>query len=89
MIEKINTNQIPDYMDKSASKQPNTTGAAPDVDADLSVDVNYASLISKATQVPETDNQIVQRAKELLKSGELDNPENIKQAAENIVTYGI
>ena len=89
MIEKINTNHIPDYTDKSASKQTNANGAAPDINKDVSVDVNYASFISKATQVPESDHQAVQRAKELLKSGELDNPENIKQAAENIVTYGI
>ena len=89
MIEKINTNHIPDYSDKSASKQTNANGAVPNINKDVSVDVNYASLISKATRIPEYDNQAVQRAKELLKSGELDNPENIKQAAENIVTFGI
>jgi hypothetical protein len=89
MIEKINTNQISDFMDKPVSKQPNTTGAVPDINTDVSIDVNYASLINKAIQVPEADTQAVQRAKELLKSGKLESPENIKQAAENIIKFGI
>lgn len=87
MIEKININQISDYMDKSASKQSNTSGAVPDIDVEVSV--NYSSLINKATQAPEADNQAVQRARELLKSGQLESPENIKQAAKNIITFGI
>jgi hypothetical protein len=90
MIEKINNNNnIPDYMDKPTPKQTNTTGAHADIDADVSVDVNYASFIEKANQIQETDVQAVRRARELLQSGRLDNREFYKQAAEYIIKFGV
>ena len=88
MIEKIDTNQHPIEPGLSAG-QPNNAGALPNNDADVSVQVNYAFLIEKAIKQPQTDTQLVQRARDLLSSGQLENPENIRKAAENIVKFGI
>jgi len=88
MIEKIDTNQLP-LEPGSSSGQPNAAGALPDNNADVSVQVQYASLIEKAIQQPQADTELVQRARELLLSGQLESPENIRKAAENIVKFGI
>jgi len=55
----------------------------------VDVQVDYGSLIEKAMQEPQTDAQIVQKARYLLMSGELESPERIRKAAENIVEFGI
>lgn len=88
MIDKINASQSL-FDSGKASGQPSSARAIPDKDEDVSVQVNYASLIEKAVQEPENDAQRVQKARELLLSGKLESPENIGQAAENIVKYGI
>ncbi len=88
MIGEINTNQ-PLFDSGMRAPQPNRTGAFPDKDRDVSVHVNYASLIEKAVQEPEKDARRVQKARELLLSGKLDTQENISKAAENILKYGI
>ena len=89
MIEKINSNRIQDLLGKSLSEQPGSTGAASNNDADVSLQVDYASFIDKAAQIQQTDTKAVQRAQELLLSGQLESPENIQAAAENIVDFGI
>jgi len=88
MIEKIDTNQIQDPLGKSSSKQPNCHRVFPD-SGDVSLQVNYASLINKATQIPQADTKAVQQARQVLLSGQLESPENIRAAAENIVNFGI
>ena len=89
MIGKIDNNQIQDFVEKSSPKQPNSPGAPPDNSADVSLRVNYASLIDKAAQIPQEDTKAVQHAQELLLSGQLDSPENTREAAENIIKFGI
>lgn len=88
MIEEIDTNKVRDFLEKSSSRQPNSAGALPNNDADVS-QVNYASFIDDAMQSPQTDTQTVQRARELLLSGQLESPERIREAAEYIVNCGI
>ena len=88
MIDKIDANQ-PMIESGLSSGQPKSARAIPDKHADVSIQVNYASLIDKAVQEPEGDAQRVQQARELLLSGELESPENIREAAEGIVKYGI
>ena len=88
MIEKLDASQS--LFDSGVpSGQPNSARALPNKDEDVSVHVNYASLIEKAVQEPENAAQRVHKARELLLSGKLESPENIGQAAENIVKYGI
>ncbi len=54
MIEKVNANKIQDFLEKSSSRQPNSTAALPDNDVDASIQVDYASLIDGAMQIPES-----------------------------------
>jgi hypothetical protein len=91
MIEKIDPNKIQDFLEKSPPAQPNPAGHLPNNsnDGDVSVQVDNASLIDKAMQVPQTDTNAVQRARELLLSGQLETPKNIREAAENIIKFGV
>ncbi len=89
MIEKIDTSQFQGFVEKSSSRQPNSAAGLGDNNADVSVQVNYASFIDKAIKFQQIDTQTVQRARELLLSGELENPKNILQTAENIITFGV
>jgi hypothetical protein len=89
MIDKIGTNNQPLIESGSSSGQPNTLGALRGSDVDVSVQIDYASLVDKAMQPPETDDQRVQQARELLLSGKLDSMDIIREAAENILKYGV
>ena len=89
MIEKIDTNKIQDLLGKSLSKKPNYIESAAK-DADASLQVDNASLIDKAMQASKTDNaDAVRQTKELLQSGQLENSQNIREAAENIVDFSV
>jgi hypothetical protein len=89
MIEKIDTSRIQSSIDKSLSKQPGSADNVTNQNIDASLQVDYASLIDKAVNAQQSDVEPVRRAKELLLSGKLDSPENIRAAAENIITFGI
>lgn len=89
MIEKIDTSQNQDFLEKSLSKQPSSGNALSNIGADVSLQVDYASFINKVMQAQHTDTEAVQRAQELLLSGQLDSPENIRAATENIIKSGI
>lgn len=88
MIPEINANQRLIESGASAA-QSNGPGALPDNDADVSVQVDYASLIEEAIQIPEADSRAVERARELLLSGELESSMCVFEAADNIATFGI
>ena len=88
MINEINSSQLQGpsknpLQDKSNSAKPLSAG---NNDA-LCLEVDYASLIDSASRTE--DKQAVERARQLLLSGELESPENIRQAAENIINMGI
>ena len=89
MIEQIGTNNQPLIESGSSTGQPVPPGGLRGNDVDVSVQVNYASLVEKAMQLPQTDDQQVQQAKELLLSGGLDSEEIIRGAIENLLLYGI
>ncbi len=89
MIEQIGSNNQPLIESGSSTGQPNPSGAMRGNDVDVSIQVNYASLVDKAMQPPKTDDQLVRQARELLLSGKLDSKENIRMAAENILKCGI
>jgi len=89
MIEKVDTNQIQGFLEKSSSRQPNSTAALPDNDVDASIQVDYASFIDRAMQTPQTDSKAIKRARELLLSGQLESLKNIKRAAKNMIILGI
>lgn len=87
MIDKINSNQIQELLAKS-SRQSNSAEIQNDNNLDVSLEVNYASLIKKAMEAAESDDNAVQEAKELLSSGQLESEEKIRDAAENIIKFG-
>jgi len=89
MIDKIGPNNQPLIESGSSTGQPNHPGAIRGNDVDVSIQVNYASLIDKAMDPPKTDDQQVQRARKLLLSGELESEKIIRGAIENILKYGI
>ena len=89
MIGKIHTNQIRELLEELSSRQLNSGSAAPNSDTDVSVQVNYASLIDQAMQAPQADDDAVDAARKLLLSGKLESPENYQEAAENIINFGI
>jgi len=89
MIDKIGTNNQPLIESGSSTGQPNPPGALRGNDVDVSVQVNYASLVDKALQQPKTDDQLVQQARKLLLSGKLESEDIIGGAVENILKYGI
>ena len=88
MIDKINSNQIQELLAKS-SRQSNSVETQNDNKLDASLEVNYASLIKKAMEAAESDDNAVQEAKELLSSGQLESEEKIRAAAENIIKFGV
>jgi hypothetical protein len=88
MIDKININQIPDPRqvgdDQAAGKR---TPPKPPVDDQIQID--FGRLIEQATKMPPAETDAVRKASELLQSGQLDSPANIREAAENILKFGI
>ena len=89
MIDKINANQVQDLLGKSSSKPPHLAKGLKNADLDVSLQVDYAALIDKAKQIPETDSKAVHQARQLLESGELETLEHCEAATENIVKFGI
>jgi len=89
MIDKISSNPISDCLGKTANK-PDGANAAPVTSAaDASLQADFGSLIDKAAREQSSDAEAVERAKRLLDSGQLDSEENILEAADNILKFGI
>jgi len=89
MIDKIDASQNQDLVGKLPSTKPDSPKAPTNNNADASLQVDYASLISQATQIPDKDDKAVQRAQELLQTGQLESPEIIREAAENVIKSGV
>jgi len=89
MVGRIQTNQIRELLEELSSRQLNSGGNAQNKNTDVSVQVNYASLIDQAMKPPQQDHDIVAAARELVRSGELISYKNCREAAENIVDLGI
>jgi osmotically-inducible protein OsmY len=89
MIENIENNKVPDILKQSSAMQSSSSNISAKTGLDASLQVSYDSLIEHAKQIPREDASVVQRARELLLSGQLDNPENARAAAEAIVKFGI
>jgi hypothetical protein len=89
MIEKINTNQVRELLEESSSRKPKTEAAVPNSNADVSVQVNYAALIDEAMQPSKMDAGAVSAAQKLLLSGRLESKQNYREAAKNIIKFGI
>jgi hypothetical protein len=102
MIDNIHNSQITQAMGRSSPTQDSALGAprnaVPHTDAtnktaadrlDATLQADFADLIDRAIQASQTETDAVQRARALLQSGQLTSLENIRSAAENIITFGI
>jgi len=87
MIENIQNNHVARTVGINAGPHAEA-GPRPPADAsDATLQVNFADMINQALQMTETD--AVEKARELLQSNQLTSPENIRSAAENILSFGI
>jgi len=89
MINKIDAHQIQDVLARQASQQASSAKALADGGVDISLQVDYTSLVNKVMLTEQSDAEAVRRASELLRSGQLESPENVRAAAENIVKFGV
>ncbi|OHB59185.1 MAG: hypothetical protein A2173_08665 [Planctomycetes bacterium RBG_13_44_8b] len=89
MIEKINIGQIQDLSGKLTSKPQDSPKIPVNDNADASLQVDYTSIINRETQNLEADTEAIRKAQELLRSGKIESMENIKEAAENILKFGV
>ncbi|UCC99978.1 MAG: hypothetical protein JSW66_08865 [Phycisphaerales bacterium] len=87
MVDKIENN--PPLIETSPpSGQANQPRALPKSGDDVSIQVDYASLIEEAMQPPDDDALRVAEGRDLLLSGELESPQSIRETAEILVNRG-
>jgi hypothetical protein len=89
MIDNIQNNQITQAMGMNALPHPEAPSRPAADGSDATLQVSFADLIRQAIQASETETDAVQKAKELLQSGQLTTPQNIRSAAANMVEFGI
>ena len=86
MIDKIENNQL---LNGASAIYPKAKRALPDNDLDVSINTDYPTLIEMALKSSQTDAEIIEIARESIRTGELESYANIRKAAENIITFGI
>ena len=90
MINSVNNNKIQNLLTQQITNQTKTSVARQETDKIAELQENFVSLVERAIQA---DSQqapdALQNAKKLLLSGELDNIDNIRKAAQNIVDLGV
>jgi hypothetical protein len=89
MIDKININQISDHFDGSSAGKSNRSKAVTSNQADDTLQIGNARLMEQAVNSQPTNTDAVQKARELIQSGQLDTPASIKEAAANIAKFGV
>ena len=89
MIDKIGDSQVPDILKEASAKQLAGPKLPANNGVDASLQVNCDSWIEKAKNVPPEDPDAVQRAQQLILSGQLDSIDDICKTAECIAMYGI
>jgi hypothetical protein len=89
MIENIHSGQTSPILGNTPLQSADPAKSRPANDSDATLQISFADLIEKAKQSPAADAQNVQEAKELLLSGRLTSPENVRSAAGSILDFGI
>ena len=89
MIDRVNTSQLQDILANAAARQRRNTDQAQSRSADASLQADYAALIKEASNLDADDAERVAKAARLLQTGQLDSPQNIIEAAQNIADSGI
>ena len=86
MIDKIDNNQP---LTGASAIYPNAKRALPDNDLDVSINTDYPALIEMALKSSQNDAEIIEKARESIRTGELESQASIQNAAENIFNFGI
>lgn len=89
MIDRVNISKLQDILAKAAAQEVRNNEPGQNNPADASLQADYAALIKQASVTSAEEQVRLQNAKELLNTGQLETPENIKQAARNIAQFGI
>jgi flagellar hook-basal body complex protein FliE len=89
MIDRVNTSQLQDILANAAAKQARNTEAGQDRSTDASLQADYAALIKQASDACADDQIRLQKAKELLDTGQLETLDNVRQAAQDIAQFGV
>jgi hypothetical protein len=89
MINNIHNHQVTNAMGSNTLPHAEAANRRLCEQSDATAQVNFADLINQAMQTTEAEADAVQKARELLQSGQLTSPENIRAAAESIITFGI
>ena len=88
MIDNV-INHVGQALGKTPLPHPDPANIRPSSDSDATIQVEFADILNRAKQTDETDSTAMEKARELLLSGQLTNPENVRAAAENILNLGI
>ena len=86
MIDKI-YNNMP--LQGTSSKLPNTKKVSNNDALNVSINTDYSSLVEMAKKSLQTEESVIEKARESIRTGELESMANIQKAAENIFTFGI
>jgi hypothetical protein len=89
MIDKIDKTQISELMADIASRQARPVEKSDKNNIDASVQIDYAALIKDAAEIQESNPANIERVRQLISSGTLETSENYRQAAENLLVFGI
>ena len=102
MIGKLNNNRVPEEtldsrrsvsrviqnVELIASSQSNRQTDT-DNTQDTSLQISFDGVIEQARRVPAPDGSALARAKELITSGRFDTSQNVWEAAQNMLIYGV
>lgn len=88
-MDNIHIDRVGQTLGKTPSLYPDPANMHPLSASDAAVQIDFADILNQARQADEGNVDAVQKARELLMSGRLTSPENIRAAAENILTSGI
>ncbi len=88
MIDHINTSLVQGMQAKAAQKKGQNERSKKTDEPDVTLQIRYAPMIAKAIGTPAADAEAVEAARQMLANGDLDRPEVIREAAENLVDFG-
>ena len=90
MLDPIQISTIQGTTSKGSPRQSRGTSSSEgSADPDATLQIQHGDQIAKALAAEQADAEAVQEAAKLLASGEIDSRQSVRQAAEDIVDYGV
>jgi hypothetical protein len=88
MINHIKTGLVQGMQAKATQKRGQGERSQKSAEPDATLQIRYAPMIAKAIGTPAADAEAVKVAQKMLANGDLDRPEIIREAAQNLVDFG-